>query len=361
MVMLDLGTSVEFLKRKLSLARRIINSLILKMKLLIGVAKEFACDPRKLRAAILAVLTIFFLAVMWKYRREILVLMFFSDPRLDLGLNLVGGVLVAFIGILGGHVGTENRVYRWLFYTAGIGLAFVFVLSGIRNYRASLSVETPSQIVSEANQHTDLQIGAIRNALKESTEHSDLQVQTVRNDLKATTDKIGSMVSESTAEIGKSIASVRLEPPNPAKITFGFFDDDADKFPIISRELTPDDSGNVTIEFIARNASEVQATRTEIWIIICDACVYVTEPEGFDKPPGSTEYTRHRLIGDINPDVFFQKTSIHVRMVSNIYNRFDTSFIYSCANCGAMKTRQTIRAILPNRGFTFKPFKPFKP
>lgn len=101
------------------------------------------------------------------------------------------------------------------------------------------------------------------------------------------------------------------------------------------------DDGTITVEYFFTNISSVSADSIDVWVHICDTCSFTKEPEGFDKPAGSNEQTRHRMLASINPGVSFQKSSVTFKpptpLVKGKMFQLGISFSYSCKNCGGRK------------------------
>jgi len=269
-----------------------------------------------------------------------------SDPVIDLIISVGIGVLTAFLALLAGHVATDKPLYRWMFWGGGIMLAAFFVTSGVRTYRATLVAKTPEQIVMTAvgeannhtdkeidvaNKHTDTEVSMVQEDLKKATEHSDQQIASVKDGVKDLADQFNkgkSDLKESISKVGKP------EPPELAKLQFSFGVPVLDMFPLRFQTVKANQDGTVTIEFTGRNVSRVSARSVDMWVQICSGCSYAKEPRNFQKLDGDDPRVRYRRLGDLNPGVLIVKTSLEL-IVPAGFAGFDTSFGYSCENCGA--------------------------
>ena len=164
-----------------------------------------------------------------------------TDPQIDLLLFIGGGVLTAFLAILGGHVATEKPLYRWLFYSSGAALSAIIIVTGIRNYRTALHAKTPEQIVmtavDTADRHTDDAIAQVKEQLQASTKHADEQISNVRTDLKNAAEAFAGVVDKRTNEIADNLESLRPKPPQIAKIQFSYWVNGIDQFPLLIEPL----------------------------------------------------------------------------------------------------------------------------
>jgi hypothetical protein len=282
------------------------------------------------------------------------------DPLIDLLLYVGGGLITAFVGILGGHVATEKRRYRWTFYLSGVALAAIIIASGIRNYRATLAAVQPAEIVMKAvnkanehtdqaveraTQHTDEQVTMVRNDLKDVTGHSDQQIGMVRGDLKGAMDALHNMETGLTASISKV---GKPDPPIPPQLLFSLWSEDPKAAsPLLASSLRPNKDGLFTVDFSIGNNSHSAARSIDIWIDVCDDCSFAKEPDGFDRPTGMRDQTRHRVASLLNPGASLPKLTVEVKL-SKPFTSFEIGMRYSCEICEKMADTQVARiAVLP--------------
>src|SRR5579863_1368404 len=102
----------------------------------------------------------------------------------------------------------------------------------------------------------------------------------------ATTQTVTTLVTASTSQLQEQIERAKLLPPNPAKLSFGFYSSDVSLFPIMDQAIHPDADGIFILEILGKNTSDVLASRVELWVNLCVECTFVKDPEGFDKLPG---------------------------------------------------------------------------
>jgi hypothetical protein len=295
-----------------------------------------------------------------------LMLRHLTGPILDLGLYVLGGLLTAGLTILGGHVSTEKREYRLLFYVLGFALATIIVATGIPQYQAAmvaLAAPTPEQIVMRAvgdanqhtdtavdgaNKHTDSQVAMVRDDLKGATTHSDQQIGMVRGDLKGVISTFTELFSKTESDLGTAISKVnKPDPPERARLQFSLWGDGKlANFPLTTYAMKPDKDGVFDVEFYFNNPTGTAASKIDFWAQVCQACSYAKEPTGFDRPSGLDEHVRHRVLpGFINPGTSFEKNAIAVKMDKPL-PYFEISFRYSCETCGPISEFQTVRIIV---------------
>ena len=294
-----------------------------------------------------------------------------TGPKIDLFLILTAGGLTAFIAAWAGHVATTNKVYRWVFWIAGTMLAGVSATIGVRNYQAQLKAEPTeaivmravnksneytgqmaAQTVAQTTKHTDEQVGTVRSDLKKATEHSDEQTAALRSDLKGAVVSFGDLVSKTENDLNANIAKVgRPDPPEQPKITFTLLRDDPTQlretdFPLLVTSKTPDSDGTFTIDFLARNTSNVIAENVELWVVLCDACSFVKEPQGFDRADGSPANVRHRQWGPLNAGVNIGKMTIQMKP-NGKFSYMGLTFAYACKLCSAPETnKQDVKIVI---------------
>ena len=120
-----------------------------------------------------------------------------------------------------------------------------------------------------------------------------------------------------------------------ATLGFGWWSDTlgmrSDTLPT-EEQVSPDSNGVLTVHFLVRNTSSVGAERVEIWVQICQRCSYASEPQGFDRPPGEDDQTRHKLVGDINPGVSVSDNTLMIKVPTDTLF-IGVAFAGTCKNC----------------------------
>lgn len=297
----------------------------------------------RLRTRLISFLLVILVAGFWR------TLTYLSDPVIDLLLYIAGGVLTAFVASFGGHVATQNRLHRWIFYVSGFALCIVIIASGVRNYHSAIRSMTPQEIVKEANDHTDTEVAMVRDDLKQAQKHNDEQVGNLHRDVQS----IGEALAKTGTDLGNSISKVgKPEPPEKPRFLFSLWGADgsfdAAQHPLLNYAIRPDKDGVFAIDYTFVNTSSVAASKTDLWVHICKACEFAAEPDGFAKPEGIEAGTRTRSFpGTINAGTAFSKSTLRIRLKEQL-SSFDIGFHYSCETCGGMSKIQTLTiTVLP--------------
>ena len=95
----------------------------------------------------------------------------------------------------------------------------------------------------------------------------------------------------------KPITPIIQEAPKPelAKLVFTLWDENASlERPTLSQTISPDADGNYPVDFSFGDLSETTAEGVDFWIEVCTVCSFAKEPDGFEKPVGSSELVRVR-------------------------------------------------------------------
>ena len=201
-----------------------------------------------------------------------------------------------------------------------------------------------NQTVAKANQHTDEQVNMVRGDLKDTNQ----QIGMVRDDLKGTINTVSGLFKKTEDSLNASIGKVgKPDPPELAKLQFSLWPGDrAD--PLLLVDSVPDDAGILHVDFTFRNISMTAAKAIDIWVELCVDCAYNKEPDGFDRPSGLDERTRHRFVQQINPGVSFAKTAVEVKS-TKAFDNYQFGFRYSCETCGNSTAKQRLVTVyVPN-------------
>jgi hypothetical protein len=179
----------------------------------------------------------------------------------------------------------------------------------------------------ERNRLSD-QVTQLIRAQSEST-----QAETAAGtEMQTTRTALGAAYKDVNAHIDKT----KPLPPAYAALQFSFWVDDllAD-FPVKVKSIMPTLlDGTFSIDLTVRNVSDTPAKQAEVWIQLCDKCDFAGEPTGFDKPAGSNEHQRHRVIPILNSGVFLERMTLVIRVEPNVeFGAFPLLCRYSCETC----------------------------
>ncbi len=278
---------------------------------------------------------ILFRQKIYPYWNDVLVVNFFAA-----WIPFVLSILLAFVPE---HEMTKSKKIIWRCGVIGAGFIWSALLWHQQVVADKAAKEDQERIVTkavfESNQHSDQQIGNVRDDVKSVKG----DVREVKGNLVSTTHDIRNALSKSGIDISKSIEEMNKPVPSElAKLEFSFFSPFERVPPFSTTSLDPDKDGNFPVEFTFINTSNVTAEDIDIWLELCTSCSFVTEPAGFDRPTGLTEQVRHLIVHALNPGVAMQKISFLMKPGGPITttNYFVVAFTYSCKTCGKKQPAQ---------------------
>jgi hypothetical protein len=148
---------------------------------------------------------------------------------------------------------------------------------------------------------------------------------------------------------------IQQSHPELAKLQFSLWKEGQtdSEFPLETEVIQQQDDGTVSVDYYFKNVSGTATDTIDIWIHLCDKCSFAKEPEGFEKPAGIDERSRHRSLGSLNPGVAFQRSTVVFKLEPAILSqqgisRVGLSFSYSCKNCGELEqTKDFILRVIP--------------
>lgn len=227
-------------------------------------------------------------------------------------------ILIAFVPDL------RRQHVAWRLGIVAIGLIWSVLLARERYF----SMNDQQQLVS---------------AVTKSTEHTDEQIKNVRTDLENDLERV---MADRLGALGKglttSLSELKPSPQQLATLAFRFFDS-----PGNTLSMHGGADGVFTIDFTTTDTAAVAAEKGDIWVEVCQACVFSKEPAGFDKPNGTAETVRHKTFGILNPGVSLETMTIDLKPPRGATS-FEIAWSYSCETCGKRGDSQKfIIAILP--------------
>jgi hypothetical protein len=251
---------------------------------------------------------------------------------IDLLLYIGSGILAAFVASFGGHVATQNKRDRWIFYFSGALLAGIIITSGVRNYLATLIAETPKHIVMEA--------------VSKANEHSDKQIAKVKDGVEvvnANVQKLHDTMEENDSSLSREIGKVSPVVPGRAQLAFSFFTEDDTKIPVTTTYAPPGEGGYVSVDLTVKNVSkETSTAKGNLWIRICLGCQYHKDLVGFFKRDGMEEHERNKPFENLDAGVSLEKMTVSVLPPKGV-SVFFVLGKYSCQACGPLSNWQTMR------------------
>jgi hypothetical protein len=248
-------------------------------------------------------------------------------------------VISVFIAFVPEH--EMSRTQKWLWRSAVIIIGFAWS-----------AVLWHQQVITDALGKKD-KIEIVTNAVTQSNAHSDQQIDGVRADVKTTTQALDQKLTNLSSQVSTTEKTItgnlsKFSPPVPqyAKLQFSFFTQSSASLPLTTESLAPDKDGIFTVDFVVTNISETTTAKNgDIWVIACDQCTIVEEPQGFDRPKGLPELERHKTFQNLNPGVTLEKMTVKLR-VNGLYQAFLISLRYSCETCGKVTDAQDLKALI---------------
>jgi hypothetical protein len=243
-------------------------------------------------------------------------------------------VLSTLLAFVPEHKMTTTKKWLWRSSVMLVGLSWSVVLW----HQQVVTDETARKdqenmvisAVTKANEHSDQKIESV----KKDVGGVKTDVGGVKSDLKDATDALTGLLSKNQSEITSGLSKVgKPDPPETVRFQASLWPDSADvSWPIVKRTIAPNADGNIPVDVTFRNISGTSVSNADIWIELAPHCTFVSEPEGFDRPAGQPESTRHRVITLINPGVTMAKMTLMIK-VEKPFTTFDIAFRYSCQWC----------------------------
>lgn len=256
---------------------------------------------------------------------------YWADPKV---VNFLAAwipfVISVFVAFVPDHEMSKKRKVLWRASVIAIGFLWSGVLWHQQIVDENAVVADQSQIVIQANKHSDAQFGEVERDLHDT-----------RSDLESRIDKVPSLLSATESHLDVSIGKVGTAPR--ARLQVSFWPHPGENMPVDTAFLSPLD-GVYQVPITVKNISDTEAKDVDLWVTLCDACSFAQEPVGFDRPQGMNELTRHKSISSLNPGVTFEKTVIPVELPLN-FQRFVIGVSYSCATCGKASPTENLTII----------------
>lgn len=242
----------------------------------------------------------------------------------------------------------EKGHMRWR-YALGVLLILYGGLAWIQQSRAAKSstVDREKAIKDTAAETSATVSKTVGQQYEDMITDLTMQIQSLRDQLANQSKSFAIQLKQTETDVNGNISKVGTAPVKYAQLQFMIFDVESPT-PRTSQTIGPDDNGIYTLDFTAKNISDTAAVSPEIWVHLCDHCVFAEEPSGFDRPQGLEEHSRHKQFQILNPGVSMEKMTLKFKIVGGPFRYADIGFDYSCASCGKMTDVQTIRNfILP--------------
>jgi hypothetical protein len=249
----------------------------------------------------------------------------------------------AFIALL--KEKREKRGKRWhrnvlLAFTA-LGLVVgVFLIR-----QTSKDASASDQQHQRERQKDVEQIAGLTQSIETQTKNNELQYLRNRDEVHRLQDQLTDLQKQvATEELRKKMDALRVQldkalAPTPrARLQTGFWMEGIGD-ELRTETYAPADENVVAFSVIVQNVSDVNAKGVNLWLRICGACKFHTEPAGFAHVAGAPDVERLYKFGDLPAGVRSQKMSIEVEVPESI-TKIAVGTKYRCDNCEIEKDFQ---------------------
>jgi len=240
----------------------------------------------------------------------------------------------------------KHRFWRWGIIAFGIALSGATWLQMSRQeMAASIGQEQAvERVASETSKQVTKVVGdQYQSMITDLT----MQIQELKNQLSTQDKSLTEALKQTDTDLSGSISKVGVAPVKYAQLQFAFWPEDLTKSPTdVIRAIPTGSDGVLTVDFTVTNISDTPAMTVELWVQLCNDCSFAKEPQGFEKPSGMGDRTRHKQFQQLNPGVSLEKMTIDLK-TSRPYRTVLVDFRYSCATCGKLGAPQGL-TILTN-------------
>jgi hypothetical protein len=194
------------------------------------------------------------------------------------------------------------------------------------------------------------QATAAQQAQADNTQHFLEQLQQLSNKIselqtKAATEELKSQLATVKGELEKTQKALAPAPKATLLLTFPGYIPPTETTPsfVLRTEMTipATADGNVTVPFTVVNSTDADAVDGELTVLVCDACKYVKDPEGFRHLPSAPEAQRYMAFGRILASTVVWEQQMELIIPRRVQN-FDIGMRYRCRTCILHKTTQMI-------------------
>ena len=296
----------------------------------LDLAKQSRSSPvwRKLLRAVAAIILVFVIYFLVR------AYMHWSDPDREYKLiNFAAAWFPFAVSVFAAFIPDFEKAERmrpvWRIGIIAVGLAYSIILWYQQSVNISAARNDQEATIRKSNEHTDQKFNDLQ-------QHMDSETFKFTDQIKSVQDGLAGLMNQMQSNLGKRIGEVgKPEPPMRAQIQFSLWGEQTKDFPKLVETLERDSEGVFKVYWTGMNTSDVAAENLEFWIVLCEDCTYAREPEGFDKPPGTSDVVRHRMFGFLNSGVAIGKIETDVK-ISRVYGQFVLDLKYSCKTCGKM-------------------------
>lgn len=235
----------------------------------------------------------------------------------------------------------SEKLGRWVPLMAAVATLAVTGLGIEQTYSDRLQAQNDRREATAQSTLSERKIDFLTTQVKQLREDNKSTTDGFRKSFAQLYDKFSALQAKVTnrdlqIEIEKTRAELiatqkKLTTPK-ANVVSSFYTLNLHQFPI--RELTASLSGaSVTVDLMVYNTSpDAPALKGAVFLRICDACKYASEPAGFLRVSGAPETDRTAEFEDILPGTAFPKITLQVIPPAGSV-RFEITVYVKCETC----------------------------
>lgn len=207
------------------------------------------------------------------------------------------------------------------------------------------------------------EIVALNAAIQTLNSNDQLQYERHQKQLSVLNDKFAELKKDiATEDLRKKLQTVQglldksLAPRPKAKLEVGFSNGPLND--LSSTIYAPMEDNHVKLGFSIANHTTLSVKDVNLWLRICDACKYASEPLGSVHPSGAFEKERLWTNIQLPPNVRWQLLTVEVE-IPQPYTSTSLALKYSCDDCVIEKEWNVLTATLGR--FAVPQFTPTRP
>jgi len=228
---------------------------------------------------------------------------------------------------------------RWHWYVRFVLTAVGFVAGVILIYLSALSGKSNETRHSQERDSDKQQIAGLNQAIETQIRNNETQYLRHQKELGSLHDQMADLKKDiATQDLRKKMEALQarldrsLAPKPLAKLETGFWQSGIrDELP--TEIYAPVDGNIVRFDFTIVNHSDVSAKDVLLWLGICDACKFHTEPQGSQIVPGAPPLERLYRGIYLPPGVGWQKLTVEMEVPPGPANRVEIRTKYRCEDC----------------------------
>src|SRR5882724_6049542 len=233
----------------------------------------------------------------------------------------------------------DEHPRRWHWHTrlvlSLIGLVVGLVLA-IRGETSKLKSESTHRTERESDKQ---QITKLQQSVEIQIQNNDKQYERHQTELHNLQDQLIDLKKDiATEDLRKKMGILQgqldkaLADKPKAKLETSFFLEDDTGDPILHERYVPVENNIAKFDFTIENHSPVFAKDIGLWIRICDACKFHSEPKNFVHVAGARESERLFRGFDLPPGARYEKLTAEIEVAPG-YDKAAVGTQYRCVDC----------------------------